>query len=67
MARIVAAVKDPNEVEVSLTITMSLSRWKRLREQITTGSAPGWWLDGAIRKTVNQVEKQITEDADVSP
>lgn len=60
-------VENPDDVKVTLTITMKLSYWKRLAAKVDDAVAPGWWLSHAIQKVVKKVEAGVTEAEDLSP
>ena len=56
--KIDAVVTNPGEIEVAMTITMDLNRWKQLREQLAT-EYPAWDLSSKIREMVERVENRF--------
>ena len=62
---ITSQIQEPNNVEVSLTITMKLAHWNALRDQLAAGnSLPNWpalVLFRAIRELTEQCEEQISK------
>jgi hypothetical protein len=55
-----ATVDQPENVPVTLTITMSLGEWKKLREQTGT-QYPGWKLGELISEVVHGLEGIVTK------
>ena len=51
-------VADPKNVDMTLTMTMSLERWQELKGQLPN-AAPGWWLADAIRIAVSSATKHF--------
>ena len=60
------AIARPDAVDVTLTITMPLGRWKELREQIA-GKYPGWAFAELIARTVAKAEAGFTEEGIYEP
>lgn len=55
-------IKDPNSVEVSLTITMTLSRWKDFKDQLDKVVAyeyPSSELKNMIRDLIWNLQKDV--------
>lgn len=48
-------IKNPDSIEVSLTLTMKLKDWKELREQLPE-KWPAWDIGSAITDMVRQAE-----------
>lgn len=59
-------IESPDEVEVTLTITMTAKQWCEIRDQLAD-KWPSWQLSSMITKTLAQVRRIIWEDGDVSP
>lgn len=49
---------DPNTIELSMTITMSLADWSRLKEQLTA-SYPSWKLSDSIRNIMIEAHEHF--------
>lgn len=50
-------LEDPAEVQATLSITMKIRDWARLREQLTTTSGwPAWEVIEMIEKLVGKAE-----------
>ncbi len=64
--KIVLIPSRPDNIELTMAVTMTLGQWKQLAEQCST-KYPGWKLSSAINRAVSkitsQAEEQI-EDAD---
>jgi hypothetical protein len=54
----VMRIEKPGLVEVSLTITMPLTDWQRLREQLSN-DYPSWGLAQEIGDVVSQLERKV--------
>ena len=52
----------PDEVEATLSITMTIAEWKRLNEHLTS-SYPDWQIGAAIRAQITQAEKHFESKA----
>lgn len=56
-------IKDPNSVEVEMSITMTLGDWKKLRthlnESESASLSPSWQLITAIRDLTAQAEAKF--------
>lgn len=61
-----ARVTAPNDVEVSITFTMPLAQWKKLREQMNTADHPTrnpmWELTRKIQETVSGISAYVEVD-----
>lgn len=53
-------IKNPDEVEVSLNITMKMKEWKHLKNQLQS-SYPSWKLSSIIGQVIERIEKTIFE------
>jgi hypothetical protein len=58
-------VENPNDVEFTLTITMRLGDWKRLKEQLGR-DYPAWRLGRAIVDMVQQAGAHFYQKTDTS-
>lgn len=58
MARVTAKVLNPDNIEVTMSITMTIGHWKVLREQMGT-EWPAWDVGRQIRDTISKVENVI--------
>lgn len=58
-------IENPNDVEVTLTITMTAKKWCELRDQLSE-SYPSWHLSSLITKSLAKVRAIIWDDEDVS-
>jgi hypothetical protein len=54
----VMRIEKPGLVEVSLTITMSLTDWQKLRMQLSN-DYPSWGLGQEIGDVVSQLENKV--------
>lgn len=55
---------NPDEQPITVRVTMPLSEWKRLREQITSSVYPSCRLHSIVNKLVNQAEKSLFEESE---
>lgn len=53
---------DPDNVQMTLTVTMSMSEWKRLLQQLPS-DYPSWKLGDAIRDFVARSERVLMIDS----
>lgn len=51
-------VENPDDVEFTLSLTMSLRNWKRLRDHLTGEAWPMWEVGSKITGVVNLIEKR---------
>jgi hypothetical protein len=54
-------INDPDSIEFTLTVTMPLREWKRLREQLKH-EYPAFKLSDAISEMVKQASIYYSED-----
>lgn len=56
-------VENPDSIEMTLNLTMTLGEWKRLSEQLETGehpgSSPGWDVRLRIKHMVSIADKNF--------
>ena len=53
-----AQVKNPDSIEIQMSITMPMGEWRKLKDQIKgIGSYPSWQLHNKIVDLVIQAEK----------
>lgn len=50
---------SPNDIELTLEVTMSLGSWKKLKEQVDSQSSPSWDLRHKISDLVSYAEKHF--------
>jgi len=66
-----AKVEKPGEVTLSVTITMTVSEWRALRQQMNLKDYPGFTLASAIDNVTRKVESSVLgcvdSNADDSP
>lgn len=55
-------IDEPSNVEVTMTITMKVSAWRKLRAQLNN-DYPGWNLGRAIGEMVEAVNHKFYADA----
>lgn len=55
------SIEDPNEIECSLTITMSVRQWENLRNQLSR-EHPSWKLSAAINQVVTEAVRVYKAD-----
>jgi hypothetical protein len=58
-------VENPDDVEFTLTITMPLGEWKRLKDQLAN-SYPAWKLGHAISDMIRQADTHFHQKTDAS-
>jgi hypothetical protein len=56
---------NADNLEVTLTVTMTLRDWKSLKESLPV-KYPAWKLSEAISRVVYKLERQVT-DEEVAP
>lgn len=56
-------IADPDAVEMTLTVTMPLRNWKRLRTQLTTTSYPACDFSRAISDMTSQAEASFAPES----
>lgn len=59
MVKIGMHCSQPDEIPVTLVITMTLGEWKRLRGQLSSGAHPGWKISDAISRAMLAIESKI--------
>lgn len=59
-------IERPDDVEVTLTITMTAKKWCEIRDQLAN-KYPSWQLSSLITNTLATVRKIVWEDTDVTP
>ncbi|MEN6302230.1 MAG: hypothetical protein ABFD96_05855 [Armatimonadia bacterium] len=52
----------PDEIEATMSITLTLKDWKKLRDQISTNEYPAWTLDRQIRDMILRLETFVAQD-----
>lgn len=69
--KLMMEVTKPDSVDVTMTITMSLEAWKRLKGQLDESKMsqgyPMWDLRDQIRSLVGKVEKEFYPDEPKQP
>lgn len=58
-------IQSPDEVQVSMTLTMSLKDWRRLREQLAA-QYPAWYVGRAISELVGKATEAFHAKHDVT-
>lgn len=58
-------IEKPEDVEVSLTITMTAKQWDELRSQLQD-KWPSWQMSAAITGLLSQVRKIVWDDQEVA-
>lgn len=58
-------LENPNEIEVTLTVTMTAKKWCELRDQLET-KWPSWELSSAITNLLGNVRKIVWDENEVS-
>jgi hypothetical protein len=68
MTRIDAEVQNPDEMQIRVTLTMSLKEWQSVRDALKDET---WWPCGrvgaAIAETLRKVTATVTEIVNVTP
>lgn len=57
-------IESPDDVMVTLTITMTAKKWCELRDQLNA-DWPSWELSSAITNLLSNVRKIIWDDSEV--
>lgn len=61
------SITDPDEIKFTMTVTMTLGEWKRLKTQLSN-SPPSTALYFAVVQMINKVENEYTsDDMEVKP
>ena len=56
-------ILNPNEIEYSLTITMTIEQWERFLESIENKSDyPAWKIVPAINDAIREAKRKITTE-----
>ena len=50
---------SPNDLEASLTITMTIADWRLLKDQLRFGEQPSWQLSQLIGDVVTAAERHF--------
>lgn len=66
MIRGVIAATKPDEIQVTMSITM-VREWRVLREKIADDGHPAWRLRALISHLIAKVEAHFDESAEVEP
>lgn len=56
-------ITNPDNAECTLTITMPLEKWKRLREQLDS-NYPSWKLSNLIAQLVSKVQEECESEGE---
>ena len=51
-------IRNPDEVEVTLTLTTTLGQWKKLNDQLPSGEWPATHLKQAIEGVLSNAKRQ---------
>lgn len=66
-AKATVKVSNPDCIDVTVSITMSLYNWRRLKEQLdNVGSFPSYKLRNAIVEALQPLEAAISKTAEFS-
>ena len=57
-------IVDPDKVEMSLTLTMTLGAWEILQNQVE-GKWPGWQVKAVIDDMIAKAQKQFTSQDEI--
>lgn len=52
-------LSDPENVDMTLTITMSLREWKAIKDQISNRTTAEWHLNNAISGMIEKANKEF--------
>lgn len=66
MIRIAGNVKDPEAIELELTITMTIGEWEAVARALRHDDQPYWpcgKFAEMVRRVVNGLERNVTEIA----
>lgn len=58
------SVTNPDTVEFTLTVTMPLRDWKRLKDQLTGSLYPTFKFYDAIVQMISKASEQYSEDVE---
>lgn len=59
-------IADPDSVECTLSLTMTVDQWRSLLLKINEAAYPGWILGGAIRKLIANASREFRRNRRVS-
>lgn len=59
-------IEEPNEVSMTLTVTMTLSHWRELQSQLQS-KYPSWKLSAAISEMVHEATTVFSAKVEDSP
>ncbi len=54
-------IDKPEKVQATMSITMTIEEWEKLRDQLTQ-SFPSWWLGEAIRDILVKAKEVFFTD-----
>ncbi len=59
---------QPNDVEATMSITMTVGQWRALRDQLSGSQHPGWKLRSTIIDLLAEADRTfyVAEDKDAS-
>ena len=55
---------NPDNLEATVAITMTLRDWKRLRDQLKDTAYPAWRVDAMLRELVEKAEASFEKTYD---
>ena len=59
-----AKVKDPGEVKVTMTITMTVGSWKAIRDELSSKYLPNKFRE-KIRHLIDKVERTLYDESEL--
>jgi hypothetical protein len=60
-------IRNPDEIEATVTVTMTIKEWRGLRGQLTR-DWPSWKFGSVIGDAIRQAEESFyASDADIEP
>ena len=69
MAKIVMAASEPEKVEFTVEITLSLSDWRKVREKLGEGGGllfwPFDWLRDGLRVVIDKGVAEFTDEVEM--
>ena len=56
--------KNPDDIEFSMTLVMTMGEWKRLKDQLDN-AYPSWRLASAISRLVSKAAARFEEETNI--
>ncbi len=57
-------IEKPDAVDMTLTVTMSLADWKRLKSQLESSQFPSWKMAQSIDQMIRKGSEQFSSESE---